>query len=249
MDSLLSIVQMPAGIPVATFAIGNAGAANAGAVRRRDAGARRIRRSRDALAAVPRAPDRRRRSTTTIRASDSSHDDRRHPRRRAAGAHARAFRRAARPALPGDGHRRRCLRRPVRADDGRRLPRRGARWPNSPSQVDVATFDFENVPAESRAVAGRTRAGVPEPARAGRRAGPARGKDAVPRTRHRRCRRSRRSTPRDDLDAALAHDRRAVHPQDAPPGLRRQGPVPHASRSPMPMPRGTRSAGRRARSA
>ena len=29
MDSLLSIVQMPAGIPVATFAIGNAGADNA----------------------------------------------------------------------------------------------------------------------------------------------------------------------------------------------------------------------------
>jgi 5-(carboxyamino)imidazole ribonucleotide mutase len=28
-DSLLSIVQMPAGIPVATFAIGEAGAANA----------------------------------------------------------------------------------------------------------------------------------------------------------------------------------------------------------------------------
>lgn len=30
MDSLLSIVQMPAGIPVATFAIGEAGARNAG---------------------------------------------------------------------------------------------------------------------------------------------------------------------------------------------------------------------------
>ena len=29
LDSLLSIVQMPTGIPVATFAIGNAGAANA----------------------------------------------------------------------------------------------------------------------------------------------------------------------------------------------------------------------------
>ncbi len=29
MDSLLSIVQMPRGVPVATFAIGNAGAANA----------------------------------------------------------------------------------------------------------------------------------------------------------------------------------------------------------------------------
>jgi 5-(carboxyamino)imidazole ribonucleotide mutase len=30
LDSLLSIVQMPAGIPVATFAIGSAGAGNAG---------------------------------------------------------------------------------------------------------------------------------------------------------------------------------------------------------------------------
>jgi 5-(carboxyamino)imidazole ribonucleotide mutase len=30
MDSLLSIVQMPAGVPVATFAIGSAGATNAG---------------------------------------------------------------------------------------------------------------------------------------------------------------------------------------------------------------------------
>ncbi|MCC3263173.1 AIR carboxylase family protein, partial [Paenibacillus polymyxa] len=29
-DSLLSIVQMPKGVPVATFAIGEAGAANAG---------------------------------------------------------------------------------------------------------------------------------------------------------------------------------------------------------------------------
>jgi 5-(carboxyamino)imidazole ribonucleotide mutase len=30
MDSLLSIVQMPAGVPVGTLAIGNAGAKNAG---------------------------------------------------------------------------------------------------------------------------------------------------------------------------------------------------------------------------
>ena len=30
LDSLLSIVQMPKGVPVATVAIGNAGAANAG---------------------------------------------------------------------------------------------------------------------------------------------------------------------------------------------------------------------------
>jgi len=30
LDSLLSIVQMPRGVPVATFAVGEAGAANAG---------------------------------------------------------------------------------------------------------------------------------------------------------------------------------------------------------------------------
>ena len=36
MDSLLSIVQMPAGVPVGTLAIGKAGAINAGAARRGD---------------------------------------------------------------------------------------------------------------------------------------------------------------------------------------------------------------------
>ena len=35
MDSLLSIVQMPAGVPVGTLAIGEAGAINAGAAGRR----------------------------------------------------------------------------------------------------------------------------------------------------------------------------------------------------------------------
>ena len=41
MDSLLSIVQMPAGVPVGTLAIGKAGAVNAGAARSRDAGGER----------------------------------------------------------------------------------------------------------------------------------------------------------------------------------------------------------------
>ena len=41
MDSLLSTVQMPKGIPVATFAIGEAGAANAALFADRDAGAER----------------------------------------------------------------------------------------------------------------------------------------------------------------------------------------------------------------
>ena len=39
LDSLLSIVQMPAGVPVATFAIGTAGRHQRGAVRRLDPGA------------------------------------------------------------------------------------------------------------------------------------------------------------------------------------------------------------------
>ncbi len=39
-DSLLSIVQMPAGVPVGTLAIGDAGATNAGPARRADPGAR-----------------------------------------------------------------------------------------------------------------------------------------------------------------------------------------------------------------
>ena len=44
MDSLLSIVQMPAGVPVGTLAIGKAGAVNAGAARGRDRRARGRRR-------------------------------------------------------------------------------------------------------------------------------------------------------------------------------------------------------------
>ena len=47
-DSLLSIVQMPKGIPVATFAIGEAGAANAAALRGGDARAARTLPSREA---------------------------------------------------------------------------------------------------------------------------------------------------------------------------------------------------------
>ncbi len=55
-DSLLSIVQMPRGVPVATFAIGEAGAVERGAVRDRDARDRR-RRPRDEARPVPRHAD------------------------------------------------------------------------------------------------------------------------------------------------------------------------------------------------
>ena len=56
-DSLHSIVQMPKGIPVATFAIGARRRGQRGAVRGRDAGRRRRRAARPARR-VPRAPDR-----------------------------------------------------------------------------------------------------------------------------------------------------------------------------------------------
>jgi 5-(carboxyamino)imidazole ribonucleotide mutase len=55
-DSLLSIVQMPKGIPVATFAIGEAGAANAGLFAVAAAGRRG--RGAGAQAATPSVPAR-----------------------------------------------------------------------------------------------------------------------------------------------------------------------------------------------
>jgi phosphoribosylaminoimidazole carboxylase PurE protein len=60
LDSLLSMVQMPKGIPVATFAIGDAGSANAGLFRGRDAGACTTLRSRKSCGRFARS--RRRRS-------------------------------------------------------------------------------------------------------------------------------------------------------------------------------------------
>jgi phosphoribosylcarboxyaminoimidazole (NCAIR) mutase len=56
MDSLLSIVQMPAGIPVGTLAIGRAGAVNAACSRRRSSRART--RASRAARAVPGRADR-----------------------------------------------------------------------------------------------------------------------------------------------------------------------------------------------
>jgi hypothetical protein len=56
MDSLLSIVQMPRGIPVGTLAIGEAGAVNAGAARGRHARHQRRRAGRSP-ARLPRGPD------------------------------------------------------------------------------------------------------------------------------------------------------------------------------------------------
>ena len=136
MDSLLSIVQMPAGVPVGTLAIGRAGrgqrrAARGGdprALRRRHPrAARRVPRRADAVRARRARP---RRVTVGVR---RSRDARRLHRRRAARTDARARRAAARaprfrfldpspdaPAARGGRARRRRLRR-------RRRPRRARR--------------------------------------------------------------------------------------------------------------------------
>ncbi len=78
-----------------------------------------------------------------------------------------------------------------------------------------------------RAVAGRARAGVPEPARAGDRRRTGWPRRPCSATSASRCRISPRSTSRDGPRRRDRADRHAVHPQDPPPGLRRQGPVPH----------------------
>ena len=64
MDSLLSIVQMPAGIPVGTLAIGRAGAVNAALLAAAILAADAPGASASALAALPASADRRRCSTT-----------------------------------------------------------------------------------------------------------------------------------------------------------------------------------------
>ena len=148
LDSLLSIVQMPAGMPVATFAIGAAGAHNAGlyAV---------------AILALTRRRAGRGGSTPSARPRPS----------------ACSSSRSRGPRDPARRHRRRARRRPARPDvhaagalDG--LPRGGARsrsaepgraaWPTATSAADYAdeaaldalaaacaavTTEFENVPA------------------------------------------------------------------------------------------------------
>ena len=97
MDSLLSIVQMPAGIPVGTLAIGEAGAVNAallaaadpGALADDGAGARGS--TPGAQRRPPRSPRRRRRVRARADRADRARRDHRHPRRRPARPHAGAW--------------------------------------------------------------------------------------------------------------------------------------------------------------
>ncbi len=99
MDSLLSIAQMPGGIPVGTLAIGKAGAINAGLL-----AAAILATSDEALSRAPqgvaRGADRERRRSTPNERSAAPRIDHRHPGRRPARPDARRRRRAARLSHP-----------------------------------------------------------------------------------------------------------------------------------------------------
>ncbi len=109
LDSLLSIVQMPAGVPVATFAIGSCGRHQRGAVRRGDPcqQAPRYRHCARGVSASGRRPAC---SAIPIRAHLRAHDSR-HRGRRPARPHARFGGLPARAGFPVPRPGARCARR------------------------------------------------------------------------------------------------------------------------------------------
>ena len=167
MDSLLSIVQMPGGVPVGTLAIGKAGAVNAAHARRLHsralhdkALARRGSRALRAKQTDERRGDAARRGVTML----AARRDHRHSRRRPA--------RAA------------CWRSPARGSGSSRMSFRPSRTiPPSTSarrtrrrdfldeealaafaeSVDVVTYEFENVPARTAEVLERASPVRPNP--------------------------------------------------------------------------------------
>ena len=223
-DSLLSIVQMPAGVPVATLAIGGAGATNAALF-----AAAILANKHPAIAAALDAF--RERQTAGVLA----HPDPRTPAALmsvgivGAGQLGRMLALAGYPLglrvpVPGSGAR--CPRRPGGAAAARRVQRPAAARARSRARCEVVTFDWENVPVDEprgRRPRARARASAPPPAAL------ATGQDRVaekrlferlgiPTTRWRAV-----DSPHSSSRAVRAH-RPARRAEDAPPGLRRQGP-------------------------
>ena len=206
MDSLLSIVQMPAGVPVGTLAIGKAGAINAAllaaailATERRGAGraARRL----------ARGADRRRRRTARLT------DDRCRPARPSASSAAASSagcwpsppRSSAIAATSTTRTKRRARPRSRRGftrgafDDGAALAAFAA-------ACDVVTYEFENLPtAPLDALGDKLR---PRDAQPDRRPGP-RGRKALPR-RRRRCASRRGPTVDDAADRSTPRSTRSA---------------------------------------
>ena len=215
---------MPAGVPVATFAIGQAGAVNAGAVRRRDP---RPRRSGSRRARWPTGGGRRptavaerpsRSSGQPLMLPPGAHD--RHPGRRPARPDDGAGRRAARLPLP-------CLRQRARLPGRRRSrPRRRSRRSTTraalarfAAAVDVVTFEFENVPAAALRRVARQRPVLPRPRDPRDRAGPAAREGLPALDRHRDRRLTARSPTRPRCAAAMRELRPPGGPEDRAPGL------------------------------
>ena len=229
MDSLLSIVQMPGGVPVGTLAIGEAGANNAGAARRADPGPRRTRTLPSG--SRPYVPSRRRPCRgpegRCLRAHPPSRCLLARPSASSAAASSDACWRMAAARLGLETHPRPRGERPgLRRGDAHqsgRLRRSGGALARFAAAVDVVTYEFENVAVATA------------PPSCGTGAGAAR---APGRWRWRRTGWSRRSSsprlgipvaPFQGVDGQTSRDRarscrRARDPEDAPPRLRRQGP-------------------------
>ena len=151
-DSLLSIVQMPAGVPVGTLAIGEAGAVNAALL-----ACAVLALSDEALAARLEAWRAKRTAEVAERPADEgagddprTRRDDRHSGQRPARAHARHRRAQGWTAHPYFRARSRGpgIRRGRRAN-GRAFRRRRRRWRSFAEAVDVVTYEFENVPVKT----------------------------------------------------------------------------------------------------
>ena len=182
LDSLLSIVQMPKGVPVGTLAIGPAGAANAGLLAAAmlataDAGARRAarrlarRRRPRRWRRRPMAPERccRPAAASASSAAASSGGCWRWPRRGSACAPTSSSRR------PTPARRRSRERR-----DARGLRRLAALWPPSPARSTSSPTSSRTSPLARGRRAGAAGAGAARAAGAGGGAGPAGEKAFLP---------------------------------------------------------------------
>ena len=147
LDSLLSIVQMPAGIPVATFAIGVAGATNAGLAAAAilankrpeiDAALKKFRAEQTEKVLVEARPVER-----------GLHNDHRHRRRRPARPHAGAGRLSTRARFPVPRPRREDARRPGRARSSKASSPTASLLGQLAQRCEVLTFDWENIPVEA----------------------------------------------------------------------------------------------------
>ena len=224
-----------AGIPVGDLRHRQGRRRQRGAVRRRRSSRNKTRAIAAALDSIPRRADRAGARTpdpretrcqrAALRRTVPMTQASRHPRRRAARPHARACRRSARLRLPVARHRRPMpARRQVARRRARRTRRRRRARASSPRASTSRRSSSRTCPRPRRVARPNASPVFPPPRALARRAGSPGRENAVPRARHPDAARSppidcarRRSTRR-------ARDRHARRPQDAPPGLRRQGP-------------------------